>query len=93
MDILLLLPRGDGTIQPAPLRARISVDPEKGGRMAYEFAIYEKKGHIATITMNRPHVMNAVHPPATAEWSAIWDAVGRRHGQVPSGRLGRRDCR
>src|SRR5262249_16714377 len=37
------------------------------------FAIYEKKGHIATITMNRPHVMNAVHPPATAEWSAIWD--------------------
>ena len=35
--------------------------------MAYEFAMYEKKGHIATITMNRPHVMNAVHPPATAE--------------------------
>src|SRR5712692_785336 len=41
--------------------------------MAYEFAIYEKKGHIATITMNRPQVMNSVHPPATAELSAIWD--------------------
>ncbi|MGE0825431.1 MAG: enoyl-CoA hydratase-related protein [Candidatus Binatia bacterium] len=41
--------------------------------MAYEYAIYEKKGHVATITMNRPEVMNAIHPPATAELSAIWD--------------------
>lgn len=41
--------------------------------MAYEYAIYEKKGRIATITMNRPQVMNSVHPPATAELSAIWD--------------------
>ena len=41
--------------------------------MAYEFAIYEKKGRIATITLNRPQVMNSVHPPATVELSAIWD--------------------
>ncbi|MBI3300720.1 MAG: enoyl-CoA hydratase/isomerase family protein [Deltaproteobacteria bacterium] len=41
--------------------------------MAYEFAIYEKKGRIATITMNRPQVMNSIHPPATAELTAIWD--------------------
>jgi len=41
--------------------------------MAYEYAIYEKQEHIAKITMNRPAVMNAVHPPATAELSAIWD--------------------
>ena len=41
--------------------------------MAYEFAMYEKKGRIATITMNRPESMNSVHPPATAELSAIWD--------------------
>ncbi len=41
--------------------------------MAYEYALYEKDGHIATITMNRPAVLNAIHPPATVELSAIWD--------------------
>jgi enoyl-CoA hydratase/carnithine racemase len=41
--------------------------------MAYEFVIYEKKDHIAKITMNRPEVMNSVHPPATVELSQIWD--------------------
>ena len=41
--------------------------------MAYEYASYAKKGHIATITINRPQVLNAIHPPATVELSAIWD--------------------
>ena len=41
--------------------------------MAYEYAIYEKDGHVATITMNRPERLNAVHPPAAEELSAIWD--------------------
>ncbi len=41
--------------------------------MAYEFVKYEKKGRIAYVTMNRPEVMNAIHPPATAELSEIWD--------------------
>ena len=41
--------------------------------MAYEYALYEKDGHVATITMNRPEKMNAVHPPAAEELSQIWD--------------------
>ena len=41
--------------------------------MAYEYARYEKDGHVATITMNRPERLNAVHPPAAEELSAIWD--------------------
>jgi enoyl-CoA hydratase/carnithine racemase len=41
--------------------------------MAYEFIKYEKQGRIARITINRPEVMNALHPPANQELSAIWD--------------------
>lgn len=41
--------------------------------MAYEFAIYEKRDHIAHITINRPEVMNALHPDSSRELSEIWD--------------------
>jgi enoyl-CoA hydratase/carnithine racemase len=41
--------------------------------MAYEFVRYEKKNHIAYVTMNRPEVMNALHPPANEELTAVWD--------------------
>ena len=42
--------------------------------MAYEFIKYEKQGRIAKITINRPEVMNALHPPANEELSAAFDA-------------------
>jgi enoyl-CoA hydratase/carnithine racemase len=41
--------------------------------VAYEFIKCEKRGHIARITINRPEVMNALHPPANAELSAAFD--------------------
>ena len=41
--------------------------------MAYEYALYEKQDHVATITINRPEVMNALHPLATRELAGIWD--------------------
>jgi enoyl-CoA hydratase/carnithine racemase len=41
--------------------------------MAYEFIKYEKQGRIARITINRPEVMNALHPPANEELSAAFD--------------------
>ncbi len=38
-----------------------------------EFCKAERDGHLFTITMNRPEVMNAIHPPASAELAALWD--------------------
>ncbi len=43
--------------------------------MSYSFVIYEKRpdDHLAVVTMNRPEALNAIHPPATDELTAIWD--------------------
>ena len=41
--------------------------------MKLEFIKYEKRDHIAFITMNRPEVMNALHPPCHAELDGIFD--------------------
>ena len=30
---------------------------------------YVKEGHVATFTINRPEVMNALSPQALAEWT------------------------
>jgi enoyl-CoA hydratase/carnithine racemase len=38
-----------------------------------EFCRYEKKGHVVTITITRPEVMNAIHPPASWELNEAWD--------------------
>lgn len=40
--------------------------------MRNEFVLYEKKGRVAHITLNRPAAMNALHPPLQAELDAIW---------------------
>ena len=41
--------------------------------MKLEFVRYEKRDHVAYVTMNRPEVMNALHPPANEELNAVWD--------------------
>ncbi|MGH7899106.1 MAG: enoyl-CoA hydratase-related protein, partial [Candidatus Binatia bacterium] len=41
--------------------------------MKLEFVEYEKRDHIATITLNRPEVMNALHPPCHDEMAEIFD--------------------
>jgi enoyl-CoA hydratase/carnithine racemase len=41
--------------------------------MAYEYVIYEKKEHIAYVTINRPEVMNALHPPSHEELWGVWN--------------------
>ena len=39
----------------------------------YEFLTTEIDGHILTVTINRPDVMNALHPPAHAEFDEVWN--------------------
>lgn len=41
--------------------------------MAYQFAKYEKRGHLAVVTINRPEVMNALHSKADLELKEIWE--------------------
>ncbi|MCH7960073.1 MAG: enoyl-CoA hydratase/isomerase family protein [Candidatus Hydrogenedentes bacterium] len=41
--------------------------------MAYEHVIVEKSNHITTVTINRPEVMNALHPPAQKEMDDIFN--------------------
>lgn len=37
-----------------------------------EFVLYEKKDQIAKITLNRPEILNALHPPALKELHQVW---------------------
>jgi crotonobetainyl-CoA hydratase len=41
--------------------------------MSYQYVIYEKKGHIAYVTINRPEVMNALHYDANVELGEVFN--------------------
>ncbi|MDA0961469.1 MAG: enoyl-CoA hydratase-related protein [Proteobacteria bacterium] len=41
--------------------------------MTYEFVTTERRGNVLLVTMNRPEVYNAVHPPMHHEMHAIWN--------------------
>src|SRR5215813_6224889 len=41
--------------------------------MAYEAILYEKKGPVVTITLNRPETINAINPQMTAELHGALD--------------------
>ncbi len=40
--------------------------------MGYQDLIYERKGHISYLTLNRPERLNALSPPMQRE---LWDAL------------------
>lgn len=40
--------------------------------MRTQFVRYEKDGRLARVTLDRPEVLNALHPPAQDELNAIW---------------------
>ncbi len=39
-----------------------------------EFCQVDREGHLLTVTIQRPEVMNALHPPASRELAAVFDA-------------------
>jgi len=41
--------------------------------MGYEFVKVEKRDHISIVTINRPEVYNAVHPPLSLELDQVWN--------------------
>lgn len=41
--------------------------------MSYEFITTERQGNVLLVTMNRPQVHNAVHPPMHQEMARVWD--------------------
>lgn len=41
--------------------------------MAYEFCTTRREGRILVVTLNRPKVYNAMHPPMHHELSRVWD--------------------
>ena len=40
---------------------------------AYRYTSVEREGHLTIVTINRPEVMNAMHPPCNAELAEIFD--------------------
>lgn len=38
-----------------------------------EFSSVERDGHVTTVTIDRPEVMNALHPPASRELAEVFD--------------------
>ena len=41
--------------------------------MPYEFIKVDKKGHLVIVTINRPEVMNALHPPVSREMDEVFN--------------------
>ena len=41
----------------------------------YEFIRYEQRDHVATVILNRPEVLNAIHPPMAEELADAWERI------------------
>ncbi len=47
----------------------------------YEFCKVEREGRLTIVTMNRPDVMNAIHPPANFELEKVFNAFAQDSDQ------------
>ena len=48
----------------------------------YEFLTTEANGHVLEVTINRPDVMNALHPPSHAEFDEVWNEFSQNEDPV-----------
>src|SRR5260370_41721625 len=46
----------------------------RGRAMGYQFIVVRRSSQVTTITLSRPEVMNAIHPPMHAELQRALDA-------------------
>ena len=46
----------------------------------YEFLTTEVNGHVLEVTINRPDVMNALHPPSHKEFDEVWNEFAQDDG-------------
>jgi len=46
-----------------------------------QFCKVEREGPLTVVTLNRPEVMNAIHPPASEELAGVFDAFAADPGQ------------
>src|ERR1019366_1731985 len=64
------------TIRDRPMpRYESPYDPASAPKNL-EHVIYEKKGHVAYVTINRPEVRNALHSYSYAELRSCWHDIG-----------------
>jgi enoyl-CoA hydratase/carnithine racemase len=49
--------------------------------MSYRFVKVEREGRVTVVTLNRPEVMNALHPPAQQECNRVFDDFQNDPGQ------------
>ena len=52
--------------------------------MSEDFIRFEKRGRVAWVTLNRPEVMNALHPPCHDRLEAIWDEFEEEDFALPA---------
>ncbi len=74
-------------VEAEPKGNRFAFSPEQLAKYApkaivnfkekYQFCIVERKGRILLVTINRPEVRNALHPPANDELEGIFNAYER----------------
>ena len=46
------------------------------GAMDYKFLQIEIADNVATVTINRPEVLNGLHPEAHSEMERVWEDLG-----------------